>query len=263
MENQESVDARNRAFWDELCGTSLARQLGISDRTESSLRRFDDAYLAFYPYLLRRVPVAKFGGKKVLEIGLGYGTLGQQIAAFCGEYSGLDIAKGPVDMMNHRLALRGMGGKAVQGSMLECAFYDSTFDVVVSIGCFHHTGDLQRCIDETYRVLKPGGEAYIMVYNKFSYRNWMRWPVATLKALLQPESGRSRSQSERKAYDASQTGEAAPETVFTSTAELQHYFKHFSAFSAAKENWGGLLRLTLLPVIGPVCGLDIYVAARK
>ena len=263
VENQNSIDRRNRAFWDELCGTSLAKQLGISDQSGESLRKFDEAYLNFYPYLLDRIPVSGFGGKKVLEIGLGYGTLGQQISNNCSEYFGLDIAKSPVDMMNHRLDISDNRGEAVAGSMLECPFEDSMFDVVVSVGCFHHTGDLQRCIDETYRVLKPGGTAYIMVYNKFSYRNWLRWPIATLKALIMPSSSREASASERKAYDANVSGDAAPETVFSSIKELRQNFKHFSEFKAVKENWGGLSRKQLLPIIGPVCGLDIYVSAQK
>lgn len=263
VENQDSIDRRNRVFWDELCGTSLAKQLGISDQSEESLRKFDETYLSFYPYLLDRIPVNSFGGKKVLEVGLGYGTLGQQISNNCLEYFGLDIAKMPADMMNHRLDISGNNGTAVTGSMLECPFESAMFDVVVSVGCFHHTGDLQRCIDETYRVLKPGGAAYIMVYNKFSYRNWLRWPIATLRSLAIPNFSRGASVSERKAYDANASGDAAPETVFSSVVELRQSFKHFSEFKAVKENWGGLSRKQLLPIIGPICGLDIYVSAKK
>lgn len=59
-----------------------------------------------------------------------------------------------------------------------------SLDYLVSIGCFHHTGDVQRCIDETYRVLKPGGRACIMVYNRFSCWQWVKWPATTFKALL-------------------------------------------------------------------------------
>ena len=38
-----------------------------------------------YPYLLRRVPVHTMRQKRVLEVGLGYGTLGQKIAEQLGE----------------------------------------------------------------------------------------------------------------------------------------------------------------------------------
>ena len=49
--NQGAIDAGNARFWDELCGSALARSLGIEDASAESLRRFDDAYLALYPYL--------------------------------------------------------------------------------------------------------------------------------------------------------------------------------------------------------------------
>ena len=50
---QTATDARNAAFWDELCGSALARQVGIEDASAESLERFDAAYMASYPYLGR------------------------------------------------------------------------------------------------------------------------------------------------------------------------------------------------------------------
>src|SRR6185436_10009706 len=102
-----------------------AQHLGIADHSLESLKRFDDFYLAtdvyrrrgMYPYLLRRVPVHTMRDKRVLEVGLGYGTLGQKIAEAGADYVGLDIAEGPVKMMNHRLRLQSLPGGAQQGSM--------------------------------------------------------------------------------------------------------------------------------------------------
>jgi hypothetical protein len=44
-EAQQQIDRRNSEFWDELCGSGLAQQLGISDASPESLERFDAAYL--------------------------------------------------------------------------------------------------------------------------------------------------------------------------------------------------------------------------
>src|SRR4051812_21685656 len=41
--------ANNARFWDELCGSALARSLGIADASRESLSRFDRAYLDLYP----------------------------------------------------------------------------------------------------------------------------------------------------------------------------------------------------------------------
>jgi SAM-dependent methyltransferase len=145
MNAQETIDHSNSEFWNELCGSRLTRRLGITARDDASIARFDAAYLATYPYLLRRVPIARFAGLRVLEVGRGYGTLRQRIAQNCGEYTGFDIAAGPVDMMNHRLArLPRAAGRAQQGSILHCPFPNESFDAGVAIGCYHHTGNLQR-----------------------------------------------------------------------------------------------------------------------
>ena len=53
-----------------------------------------------------------------------------------------------------------------------------------------------------------------MVYNRFSYRQWLRWPGMTLRAAL--GAAGTALESQRKAYDANAAGESAPETVFTS-----------------------------------------------
>lgn len=265
---QQDIDQKNKEFWNELCGNSLAVSLGIVDHSLESIKKFDDAYFSFYPYLLKHVPVHKMKGKKVLEAGLGYGTLGLKIAQSCSEYIGLDIAQKPVDMMNHRLHLYGLNGKAIQGSILDCPLKNESVDAVVSIGCFHHTGSVARAVQETYRILRPGGEAFIMVYNKFSYRQWSRWPKKTFYSLF--ERPQSIGQDQRAAYDSNSSGDAAPETQFLSIKELKHIFSDFTNRKFTKENcdviWPlhkFMTRKSLLPILGKTLGLDIYIQARK
>src|SRR6266480_3791368 len=89
------IDERNIAFWNELCGTHLANQLGIADASPASLQKFDDWFFDFYPYVFDHVPLAELRGRDVLEIGLGYGSLSQKIAESGARYCGLDIAPGP------------------------------------------------------------------------------------------------------------------------------------------------------------------------
>src|SRR5438876_392086 len=83
------LDRQNAEFWNEICGSERARYLGISDVTPENLRRFDEEYLRFYPYLEKYVFPEDLKGKRVLEIGLGYGTLGQILASNGCRYFGL------------------------------------------------------------------------------------------------------------------------------------------------------------------------------
>ncbi len=81
MMSQSESDTKNTEFWDELCGSGLARSLGISEASPENLRRFDEAYMRLYPYLKKYVVDEALGGKKVIEIGSGFGTLGHLLAS--------------------------------------------------------------------------------------------------------------------------------------------------------------------------------------
>ena len=268
------LDEENRFFWDELCGSGLAAAIGLEDRSAQSLARFDEAYLGIYPYLLKRVPVHEMSGQRVLEVGLGFGTLGRKIVEAGADYSGLDISEGPVRMMNARLQMLGREPAAVQGSMLDCPFEDGSFDAVVSIGCFHHTGDTQRCFDETYRILRPGGRAYAMVYNAFSFRQWSRWPWETLRRMVEERRAAVTrgvgGEEQRKAYDADSKGRGAPFTEFLSIRQLRKMLSRFSDSRFRKENCDPITignvqidRERILSTLGRALGLDIYIQATK
>jgi len=270
----DSQAQANTEFWDELCGTQLATHLGISDASPASLAKFDTFYFQFYPYLEKHIPFEKLAGKLVLEVGLGYGSVAEKLAKSGAIYTGLDVARGPVEMARLRLKQHGLPGSTVQGSVLDCPFEDNRFDQVVAIGCYHHTGDLHRALDETWRVLKPGGQAMIMVYYVYSYRLWMRWPLRTMRFFLSEKLKLLTSLPKverhlRAAYDADSSGEAAPETVFVSKEQLRNMTRRWSRFEAKTENIGMerlypiIPRRFLLRTLGSVAGLDIYISLQK
>jgi len=265
-----TTEQANEEFWNELCGSNLAQMLGITDRTMSSLERFDGAYLEYYPYLLTHVKLATLANRRIVEIGLGYGTLGQKIAEACANYLGLDLAEAPVRMMQHRLHLHGLAGSCVRGSALNLPFASESVDGVISIGCLHHTGNVARALDEAYRILTPGGRGVFMMYNQFSYRQWCRWPLGTFRALLRdmglPLGEVVASEAQRHAYDSSASGQAAPETAFVSIRQLRHMLRRFSRVEIRKENTTDLLRVPrkhLLSSVGRLLGLDTYVQVQK
>ena len=261
------IDDRNREYWNELCGTQLAKSLGVVDASPPSLKRFDDWYLNFYPYLRRHILFGRLNAKMVLEVGLGYGTVSQKLAEAGAKYHGLDIAENPVRMVNHRLHQNSLDGEARQGSILDAPYGDETFDFVVAIGCYHHTGNLNGALDETWRLLKPGGEAILMMYYSYSYRRWLCYPNSTLRYFLWDKFGLgtrvSSSERERAHYDTGEGG-AAPETVFVSRAEIDRIARHWSSCTYRLENIGAesvlkhIPRKLALNYLGPWIGLDLY-----
>jgi ubiquinone/menaquinone biosynthesis C-methylase UbiE len=267
------LDSSNSEYWNELCGSGLARVLGITDSSPQSLKRFDDWYFDFYPYLLPFVTAGGLHGKKALEVGLGYGSLSQKIAEAGAIFTGLDVSAGPVAMVNHRLRQCGLPGQAVEGSVLKCPFPDRSFDAAVAIGSLHHTGNLALALSELRRVLVPGGRLVFMVYNALSYRRWARWPAATIRHALaaqgMPVAKPSSSESERRAYDADSEGNAAPETVFCTRSELRGMMRDWSVEVMKLKNIGdeGPLAIVSRPLklalMGSWTGLDIYVRATR
>jgi 2-polyprenyl-3-methyl-5-hydroxy-6-metoxy-1,4-benzoquinol methylase len=54
-----------------------------------------------------------------------------------------------------------------EGSALDAVYLEAlgTFDVVYSWGVLHHTGDMERALDNVGRLIAPGGALYISIYN--------------------------------------------------------------------------------------------------
>jgi SAM-dependent methyltransferase len=266
---QIALDDANASFWDELCGTALARSIGATERSPESLARFDAAYFDYYPYLAQYVVREPLDDARVLEIGLGYGTLGQLIAERGADYHGLDIATGPVAMMRTRLGRLGLtdpDARVQVGSALEIPHADATFDYVYSIGCLHHTGDLAQSISEVHRVLRPGGRAVVMLYNGWSILH-VAMPVA--RRVTRRFSGRSADVIKRL-YDVDSGGEVAPHTDFTSPRAARELFGGFGDVHVDVRNFPdirkgriGIPRRWLLPNVARVVGVDLYIRADK
>lgn len=107
--------------------------------------------------------------KKVLEIGTGVGTDARRIIGHgCGQYTGINIDRGSVEMTTQALRTFALDGEVEQCSATAMAFGNETFDVVYSFGVLHHIPEVDKAVMEIRRVLKPRGEVLVMLYNKSS-----------------------------------------------------------------------------------------------
>ena len=232
-----------------------------------SLRRYDANFLNYYPYLDRYIPWAELRGLRVLEVGLGYGTVSQKLAASGALFTGLDIAANPVAIVNHRLRQSELPGKAVQGNILAPPFADGVFDAIVAIGCLHHTADVGAAIESCRRLLAPGGLFVGSVYYAYSYRQLWNQPLRAARHFMRELRGHTGTMRDGDtfAYDHRADGSLAPSTEFVSIGSLRALCGGFVDFRAATENanpegpvslWS---RDTLLSSPLPrICGLDLY-----
>jgi ubiquinone/menaquinone biosynthesis C-methylase UbiE len=122
-------------------------------------------------YLPEVADFAAFKGKRLLEIGCGVGLDLMEFAQQGSQVTGVDLAECAVELAMKNFAYHGVHGdlRVMNGEALE--FEDNSFDAVYAHGVLQYTADARRMLAEIHRVLKPGGDALLMVYNRYSWLN--------------------------------------------------------------------------------------------
>lgn len=97
-------------------------------------------------------------GHDVLEIGVGGGSVAQQILSDTPELAWTAIDIDPHMTQAAATRLRGFAGASVKtADAAAMPFPDESFDSVVSCLMLHHIIDWERAVAEAARVLRPGG----------------------------------------------------------------------------------------------------------
>lgn len=166
------MESEIKDFWQmHPCGAELVGDLTDETRVEYEefFSRYDKFRYEKEPHILTNLDRIDFRGKRVLEIGLGQGADGEQIARRGGFYSGVDLTDESVKRVKMRFALRGLSYETIErASALDLPFEAGTFDIVFSHGVLHHIPDITLAAREIGRVLKPDGELIVMLYAKWS-----------------------------------------------------------------------------------------------
>lgn len=274
--SDSSIGSLNAMFWNELCGTNLALRLGLTDGSTRSLQIFDDWFFSFYPYLIPFMDKALVDKDKILEVGLGYGSVSTYLASHKLSYTGMDIAPAAVAMCNSRLTHIDGDHNGIEGDALRAPFPDSNFDAVVAIGSLHHTGDFDRAIAEMCRVTNSGGVVCGMVYSLFSARNFVFRPIRTLRLAFQNTRQPVRVLADEKLRwfsDHNQKGEAAPSTEYFSRKALRSVLENYGQVQIKANNLdsfpipfglGNRARKLLIKTkLATWFGLDLYFVVHK
>jgi len=159
------------AYWDK-----HIHDLAITTQpvgTPGFFRELDDYRFAKLQYLPRLVDFSAYRGKTLLEVGCGAGIDLARFARAGAQVTGVDLSTTAIELARQNLDQRGLQAdlRVMNGEALE--FPDETFDVVYAHGVLQYTADGGKMVAELYRVLKKGGEAILMVYNKYSWLSLM------------------------------------------------------------------------------------------
>lgn len=95
--------------------------------------------------------------------------------------SACDITAAGVNLTKKSLEIFGLktNGEIIEGNAEELPFPSESFDHINCQGVIHHTPNTAKCIQEFYRVLKPGGTVCFSVY----YKNWILRSPLLLKLI--------------------------------------------------------------------------------
>jgi SAM-dependent methyltransferase len=141
--------------------------------TRGFFRDLDSYRFEKLDYLPKVVNFGAYKGKRLLEVGCGVGIDLVRFAKHGAIVTGVDLAEMSVDLAKKNFAHQRVAGdiRKMDGEHLQ--FPDESFDAAYAHGVLQYTRDPAEMIREIHRVLKPGGEAIFMVYNRYSWLNAM------------------------------------------------------------------------------------------
>jgi SAM-dependent methyltransferase len=164
-----------KAFWNrQSCDT----QYGRSDKfSREYFEQIEQWRYADQPFIHSLAQFTRYHEKRVLEVGFGAGTDFIQWLRAGAIASGVDLTEEAMDNLRHRIGVYGLP----QPEKLQVAdaenlpFSSNTFDLGYSWGVLHHTPDTEKAVAELVRVVRPGGEIKLMLYNRHSLCAWRCW----------------------------------------------------------------------------------------
>lgn len=161
-----------QAFWDEAsCGETLY----LDGQSRESYEQQARTRYELEPFIPIFAEFARWNDKRVLEIGVGLGADHQMFAQSGAVLHGLDLTPRAIEHTRRRFQALNLRSDLQVGDAEALPFADGVFDLVYSWGVLHHSPNTRQAINEVFRVLRPGGEARIMIYYKFSLVGLMLW----------------------------------------------------------------------------------------
>lgn len=169
MTNTDDIKQKQEAvqkFWNyKPCDSDMSTE---KHGAMAYYKEIEQDRYAYQDHINRIMDWILWKGKKVLEIGTGVGTDARNIIRRGGLYLGINVDQGSVDATKKALDVFGLEGGVEKCSATELFLPDDSVDIVYSFGVIHHIPDAATAISEIERILKPGGELLIMVYNRTS-----------------------------------------------------------------------------------------------
>jgi 2-polyprenyl-3-methyl-5-hydroxy-6-metoxy-1,4-benzoquinol methylase len=167
-ELRESIAAAQATWNRKAVGSQRATALPGTREYFEQIRAYRYGYET--PFIPTFFDFPSLNGRKVLEIGVGHGIDGAEMARHGALYTGIDVTRNHLSLAEKNFQLNGLSGKFIQGDLLE-ADPRQDFDAVYSFGVMHHISAEAEYLLKARELLKPDGRLLIAVYSKWSFFN--------------------------------------------------------------------------------------------
>jgi ubiquinone/menaquinone biosynthesis C-methylase UbiE len=141
--------------------------------SRAHMEDLDRGLRAYAPWMEEILDYEHTGSLRVLDVGCGQGIDMMRYASAGARVTGIDLTPHHAQLARKHLAAMGLEATIVDGDAESMPFAEKSFDRVSSNGVLHHTPDMPAALREIRRVLVPGGEARIIVYNRRSFHYWL------------------------------------------------------------------------------------------
>ena len=166
MKTPDDTRKEVEKFWDNKpCDSDRS---SASYGTRAYFTEIEKDRYKFQGHILELIDEVDWEGRKTLEIGTGVGTDARIIIGKGADYTGINIDQGSVELTRKALDEFMLAGKVERCDATAMKYDDESFDIVYSFGAMPCIPDLDKAMDEIYRVLKPGGLVMGLLYNRSS-----------------------------------------------------------------------------------------------
>lgn len=110
-------------------------------------------------------------GDRILDLSCGTGLLGYELDTGYDEFSELvlnDFSEGMLETAANRREYSGRVSFR-HSDAAETGLEEHSFDTIISLNAFHNYDRQDTVLKEVYRLLKPGGEFYLLDWNRASW----------------------------------------------------------------------------------------------